>query len=132
MFGKLANCYYMQIFSARGIDIKDLDHVVNFDLPHEATTYVHRIGRTGRLKEGTATSFFDPSGNDDMKIVRDLVQVCSLVGSRMIRNRLFATDNTKFVYLENRADSKHPRAVLSYSLVHFSCLVCSRCRTGTS
>uniref|UniRef100_A0A914C4E4 RNA helicase n=1 Tax=Acrobeloides nanus TaxID=290746 RepID=A0A914C4E4_9BILA len=59
---------------ARGIDIKDLDHVVNFDLPHEATTYVHRIGRTGRLKEGTATSFFDPSGNDDMKIVRDLVQ----------------------------------------------------------
>uniref|UniRef100_A0A914E9G3 RNA helicase n=1 Tax=Acrobeloides nanus TaxID=290746 RepID=A0A914E9G3_9BILA len=44
---------------ARGIDIKDLDHVINYDLPSDATIYVHRIGRTGRLKEGTATSFFD-------------------------------------------------------------------------
>ncbi len=34
--------------AARGIDVKDLSHVINFDLPHEPETYVHRVGRTGR------------------------------------------------------------------------------------
>src|SRR4029078_5550954 len=34
--------------AARGIDIDDISHVVNFDLTHEPETYVHRIGRTGR------------------------------------------------------------------------------------
>jgi ATP-dependent RNA helicase RhlE len=43
--------------AARGIDVKDLPHVVNFDLPHEPETYVHRVGRTGRAgKSGTAVS----------------------------------------------------------------------------
>lgn len=43
--------------AARGIDIKDLDSVVNFDLPNVPETYVHRIGRTGRAGEiGTAYS----------------------------------------------------------------------------
>ena len=44
--------------AARGIDIKDLDAVVNFDLPNVPETYVHRIGRTGRAGEmGIAYSF---------------------------------------------------------------------------
>ena len=44
--------------AARGIDIKDLDAVVNFDLPNVPETYVHRIGRTGRAGEfGTSYSF---------------------------------------------------------------------------
>ncbi|WP_152287878.1 DEAD/DEAH box helicase [Flavicella marina] len=44
--------------AARGIDVKDLDAVVNFDLPNVPETYVHRIGRTGRAGEiGTAYSF---------------------------------------------------------------------------
>jgi ATP-dependent RNA helicase RhlE len=34
--------------ASRGIDVKDLSHVINFDLPNESETYVHRIGRTGR------------------------------------------------------------------------------------
>lgn len=72
---------------ARGIDIKDLDHVIcmhtnfnckffkviNLDLPTDYVTYVHRIGRTGRLKEGTATSFFDPL--EDMDLADELVKV---------------------------------------------------------
>ncbi|PHR74528.1 MAG: RNA helicase [Lutibacter sp.] len=44
--------------AARGIDINDLDAVINFDLPNVPETYVHRIGRTGRAgKIGTAYSF---------------------------------------------------------------------------
>lgn len=46
--------------AARGIDIEGLTHVVNFDLPEVAETYVHRIGRTGRAGlSGTAFSFVD-------------------------------------------------------------------------
>jgi ATP-dependent RNA helicase RhlE len=44
--------------SARGIDIPDVDYVVNYDLPEIAETYVHRVGRTGRgVKRGRAVSF---------------------------------------------------------------------------
>jgi ATP-dependent RNA helicase RhlE len=44
--------------AARGLDIKDVNLVINYDLPQEAASYVHRIGRTGRAgKEGKAISF---------------------------------------------------------------------------
>jgi ATP-dependent RNA helicase RhlE len=44
--------------SARGIDIPDVDYVVNYDLPDVAENYVHRVGRTGRgTKKGLAVSF---------------------------------------------------------------------------
>ncbi|MDI1355650.1 MAG: DEAD/DEAH box helicase [bacterium] len=43
---------------ARGLDFKNVSHVINFDLPAEPGTYIHRIGRTGRAeKAGTALSF---------------------------------------------------------------------------
>jgi ATP-dependent RNA helicase RhlE len=43
--------------AARGIDVKDLSHVVNFDVPNQPETYVHRVGRTGRAgTAGTAVS----------------------------------------------------------------------------
>ena len=44
--------------ASRGIDVDKLTHVINFELPEVAETYVHRIGRTGRAGEGgTALSF---------------------------------------------------------------------------
>jgi ATP-dependent RNA helicase RhlE len=46
--------------AARGIDVEDVGLVVNYDLPNEAESYVHRIGRTGRAgNEGAAVSFCD-------------------------------------------------------------------------
>ncbi|WP_162425593.1 DEAD/DEAH box helicase [Pontibacter pudoricolor] len=46
--------------AARGIDVDDLNHVINYELPNEPETYVHRIGRTGRAgASGTALSFCD-------------------------------------------------------------------------
>jgi len=45
---------------ARGLDLTDVSHVINFDIPKEPENYIHRIGRTGRAEqEGTAISFFN-------------------------------------------------------------------------
>ena len=44
--------------AARGLDIDDISYVINYDMPDDIDTYIHRIGRTGRAgKEGTAVSF---------------------------------------------------------------------------
>ena len=48
--------------AARGLDVNDLTHVVNYALPQDPESYVHRIGRTGRAgKQGTAVTFITPS-----------------------------------------------------------------------
>ena len=53
--------------AARGLDVRDISHVVNFDLPRTAEDYVHRIGRTGRAgAAGAAISF---AGRDDKGLV---------------------------------------------------------------
>ncbi len=46
--------------AARGLDIRNVSHVINYDMPKSIDEYVHRIGRTGRVGNiGRATSFFD-------------------------------------------------------------------------
>jgi ATP-dependent RNA helicase RhlE len=56
--------------AARGIDIANLEMVINYDLPDIAETYVHRIGRTGRAgKSGTALSFCT---HDEHSMVKDI------------------------------------------------------------
>ncbi|XP_068446301.1 probable ATP-dependent RNA helicase DDX4 isoform X2 [Clinocottus analis] len=62
--------------AARGLDIPDVQHVVNFDLPNNVDEYVHRIGRTGRCgNTGKAVSFYDP--DTDGQLARSLVTVLS-------------------------------------------------------
>ncbi|KAK4055323.1 ATP-dependent RNA helicase ded1 [Microbotryomycetes sp. JL201] len=59
--------------AARGLDIPNVTHVVNYDLPSDIDDYVHRIGRTGRAgNTGSATAFFN-RGNRN--ICRDLVEL---------------------------------------------------------
>ena len=59
--------------AARGLDIPDVSHVFNFDLPWAADDYVHRIGRTGRAgREGYSASLVSP---DDLKFVADIEKV---------------------------------------------------------
>jgi ATP-dependent RNA helicase RhlE len=56
--------------AARGLDIKELPHVINYDLPRQSEDYVHRIGRTGRAgEEGHSVSFI---GMEDGKALRSL------------------------------------------------------------
>jgi len=60
--------------AARGIDISQISHVVNFDLPETPETYVHRIGRTGRAGySGTAFSFCDSGEIGLLKSIQKLI-----------------------------------------------------------
>lgn len=56
--------------AARGLDVSGVSHVINFDLPQDPESYVHRIGRTGRAgKEGTAWSFVTPREIDHLHLI---------------------------------------------------------------
>ncbi|KAI0022019.1 Phosphomethylpyrimidine kinase-domain-containing protein [Xylariomycetidae sp. FL0641] len=59
--------------ASRGIDVRNITHVINYDYPNNSEDYIHRIGRTGRAgAKGTAITFFTA---DNSKQARDLVSV---------------------------------------------------------
>lgn len=59
--------------AARGIDVDDLSHVINYEIPNIAETYVHRIGRTGRAgASGIAISFCD---GEEREYIRDITKL---------------------------------------------------------
>ena len=60
--------------AARGIDVKDISHVINFQIPVEAETYVHRIGRTARAgRDGDAYSFCCANERDAWRRIEKLI-----------------------------------------------------------
>ena len=60
--------------AARGIDVANIGHVINFDLPHCPEDYVHRIGRTARMKStGRATSFVTPEDPQQVHAIERLL-----------------------------------------------------------
>ena len=60
---------------SRGIDIDELSHVVNFDIPNEAADYVHRIGRTARAgKDGAGISFISPDDQIKWTFIEKLIE----------------------------------------------------------
>lgn len=61
--------------AARGIDVDDLSHVINFELPNIPETYVHRIGRTGRAgASGKALSFCDMEEREFLRDIHKLIK----------------------------------------------------------
>jgi ATP-dependent RNA helicase RhlE len=65
--------------AARGIDVAGITHVINYDLPLEAESYVHRIGRTARAgNTGVAISLFDPMER------RQLQAIETVIGQRLV------------------------------------------------
>jgi len=61
--------------AARGIDVDDITHVINFDLPNEPETYVHRIGRTARAgAKGIAISFCDGEERAFLRLIEKLIK----------------------------------------------------------
>jgi superfamily II DNA/RNA helicase len=67
--------------AARGIDVTEIQHVINFDLPQNAEDYVHRIGRTGRAgATGTAVSFLTP---EDRAQWSEILKLLKKTGSKI-------------------------------------------------
>lgn len=61
--------------AARGLDVDDITHVINYDLPHEPETYVHRIGRTARAgASGDALSFCCAEERDFLRAIERLIR----------------------------------------------------------
>ena len=78
--------------AARGIDVSDISHVINFDMPDTVDAYIHRIGRTGRAQEtGKAFTFSVP---EDEGMIRDIEKV---LGTRIERKRLPSFDYSNCV-----------------------------------
>ncbi len=72
---KKANILIATDVAARGIDISNIDAVINFDIPNVPETYIHRIGRTGRAgKSGIAFSFCSPDENNYIKDIETLLE----------------------------------------------------------
>ena len=84
--------------AARGIDVDGISHVVNYDIPHEPETYIHRIGRTGRAgAQGIAISFCDD--HEEKGFLRDI--------ERLIKKKIdIRSDAPKF---ENVAKTSSDR-----------------------
>ncbi len=62
--------------AARGIDVKDISHVINYDLPNEPENYVHRIGRTARAgKDGIAYSFCAADEREYLRAIEKLIKM---------------------------------------------------------
>jgi ATP-dependent RNA helicase RhlE len=77
--------------AARGIDVDDLEYVINYEIPNISETYVHRIGRTGRAgAKGTAISFCDA---DEKEYLRDI--------EKLITKRIQIVDNHPFPLVDN-------------------------------
>lgn len=67
---RLINILVATDVAARGIDVHNMTHVINFALPQDAESYVHRIGRTGRAgKEGNAITFITPEEYRKLKYI---------------------------------------------------------------
>lgn len=72
---KKSNILIATDVAARGIDIVNVDAIINFDLPNVPETYIHRIGRTGRAgKSGIAFSFCSPDENGYIKMIEKLIE----------------------------------------------------------
>ena len=80
--------------AARGIDIDDLEYVINYELSNIAETYVHRIGRTGRAgAKGTALSFCDAI---EKEYLRDV--------EKLIAKKIPVIDNHPFPLMDNNPE----------------------------
>ncbi len=94
--------------AARGIDITELDHVINFDIPNLPETYVHRIGRTARAgKTGTAYSLCSADEKTYIKSIEQFIQQ----KPEVIEDHPYPLDpNTKpIIHTSKKSSSKHKK-----------------------
>jgi ATP-dependent RNA helicase DeaD len=81
--------------AARGLDVDNLSHVINYSLPWDIESYIHRIGRTGRAgREGVAITFIDPREEGRIRRVETVTR------KRMTRSRVPGVDQVIAAHVE--------------------------------
>ena len=86
--------------ASRGIDVDKLSHVINFELPDESQTYIHRIGRTGRAGlSGVALSFCDW---EEKSLLKDI--------NKLINTPIPVIKDHPFIQSERKSEDKNPAA----------------------
>lgn len=94
--------------AARGLDIKDLPQVVNYELPNVPEDYVHRIGRTGRAGQtGLAVSLVSPEETSELKAVERLLKKKLTVKTAPGYEKASPSDAEEIESPRKRAQSKH-------------------------
>jgi ATP-dependent RNA helicase RhlE len=99
--------------AARGIDISMVTQVINFDVPHQAEDYVHRIGRTGRAEQlGEAITFFNiaeaPLIKNIETLIREEIQILPYPESIPIEPTPFAEQQEMLRTLDMRKQKEDP------------------------
>jgi ATP-dependent RNA helicase DDX3X len=83
--------------AARGLDIPNVTHVINYDLPTDIDDYVHRIGRTGRAGNvGLATSFFNDNNRNVAKGLTDLLKEAGQEVPQFLQSMRFGGQSNSF------------------------------------
>lgn len=123
--------------AARGIDVDDLTHVINYQLPQDPEQYVHRIGRTGRAgKKGVAISLISGSEKKQLKIIESIANTTLHKSELPSADELIEAKTTQ-IYLDiassvvNKGDAyileltdqllenNNPKTILAATLKHF-------------
>lgn len=98
--------------AARGIDVDELSHVVNYDLPEVPETYIHRIGRTGRAGlSGTAISFCSEEDRKKLEEIEKLIDQ----SIHVVKNHPFVMDQTSYKNNSKRRPNSGKKFFRSFS-----------------
>lgn len=97
--------------AARGIDVDNLSHVINYELPDVPETYVHRIGRTGRAgASGIAFSFCDAEERDNLRDIKRLTGLeIPMADDNPFPMKIFTVEPKPKTSHSSRPDTRHPR-----------------------
>lgn len=103
--------------AARGIDVDDLEYVINYEIPNISETYVHRIGRTGRAgAKGTAISFCDA---EEKEYLRDIEKLITKKIEVIEDHPFPLMDNNPVKTTKQKPNNRRPnKAVSSKNLIH--------------
>ncbi len=101
--------------AARGIDVDGVTHVINYELPNEPESYVHRIGRTARAgARGVALSFCDPAERDYLRGIERLIRHrLAVIGEAPAATPRDGWDKTKRPHGARRHNRGRPHAKLA-------------------
>jgi superfamily II DNA/RNA helicase len=116
--------------AARGLDVDDVSHVINYDLTSEPETYVHRIGRTGRMgAPGTAVSFCTAEERPELRAIETLLRTRLQRAADLPGDRVSRTPRPQpAIVSRERVQSSKPPQVDTRRRFHSSHTVGSRRR----